>query len=250
MYCEKCGTESTPDAKFCSSCGAPVSAMPAIGSVAVQDAAKEQGRGATILVLGILSLLLIGPILGIVAWVMGNKDLKKINSGKILPDERGTTLAGMVLGIIGTFISPVTALLVIGLIVGTTIFTVRAQSASLRQADADQTIGAPVSLDSGLAVFDGIEQMRGQTTDDPPAIFLLVINIVYDKQDHDIGAILEIRRRQIEDIVLKKVSSKKAVELAPKYYSALQKELLEAINNRLKPNRIASVIFRQFVVQQ
>ena len=181
---------------------------------------------------------------------MGNKDLKKISSEKILPDERGTTLAGMVLGIIGTFISPVTALLVIGLIVGTTIFTVRAQSASLRQADADQTIGAPVSLDSDLAVFDGIEQMRGQTTDDPPAIFLLVINIGYDKQDHDIRAILEIRRRQIEDIVLKKISSKKAVELAPKHYSALQKELLAAINNRLKPNRIASVIFRQFVVQQ
>lgn len=58
-------------------------------------------RGTTILVLGILGLVLCAP-LGVFAWVMGKGDLAKIDAGAMDPSGRGTTQAGMILGIIGT----------------------------------------------------------------------------------------------------------------------------------------------------
>ncbi|MGA1057220.1 MAG: hypothetical protein ACO3Y3_05950 [Phycisphaerales bacterium] len=58
-------------------------------------------RGTTVLVMGILSLVICAP-LGIAAWIMGKGDLAKIDAGLMDPSGRGTTLAGMVLGIFGT----------------------------------------------------------------------------------------------------------------------------------------------------
>jgi hypothetical protein len=65
---------------------------------------QEEGRGVLILVLGIVSLVSLGPFVGIPAWVMGNTDLKKIAAGRIPQSERSNTKAGMILGIIGTFL--------------------------------------------------------------------------------------------------------------------------------------------------
>lgn len=58
-------------------------------------------RGTLILVLGILSLI-ICQILGPVAWIMGKGDLAQINAGRMDPEGKGLTQAGMVCGIIGT----------------------------------------------------------------------------------------------------------------------------------------------------
>ena len=60
-------------------------------------------RGTLILVLGILGLIVCGP-LAIVAWVMGSGDLKQIDAGTMDPAGRGTTQAGKICGIIGTII--------------------------------------------------------------------------------------------------------------------------------------------------
>jgi len=60
-------------------------------------------RGTTILVLGILGLV-ICPILGIIAWVMGNGDLKQIESGAMDPEGRGLTKAGKICGMIATIL--------------------------------------------------------------------------------------------------------------------------------------------------
>jgi hypothetical protein len=68
--------------------------------------------------------VLLGPILGIPAWVMGHRDGKKIRAGQIDAKQRGTTLAGMVLGIIGTFLS-VLGLVAIGGIVSAAIVAFR-----------------------------------------------------------------------------------------------------------------------------
>jgi hypothetical protein len=68
-------------------------------------------RGTVILVLGILGLIICGP-LGIAAWVMGSSDLKEIDAGTMDPAGRGTTQAGKICGIIGTI------LMIIGVIVG------------------------------------------------------------------------------------------------------------------------------------
>lgn len=61
----------------------------------------ESSQATTILVLGILSLVCL-PILGPVAWVLGNQELRAIQEGRRDPANRGTANAGKILGIIGT----------------------------------------------------------------------------------------------------------------------------------------------------
>jgi hypothetical protein len=58
-------------------------------------------RGSTILTLGILGLVVCGP-LGIIAWVMGNQDLAEMRAGRMDPEGEGTTNAGRICGIIAT----------------------------------------------------------------------------------------------------------------------------------------------------
>lgn len=58
-------------------------------------------RGTLILVLGILSLVICAPV-GIVAWVLGNNDLKDIAAGTMSPEGQQLTNIGRILGIIGT----------------------------------------------------------------------------------------------------------------------------------------------------
>jgi predicted RNA-binding Zn-ribbon protein involved in translation (DUF1610 family) len=74
-------------------------------------------RGAVVLVLGILSTVfgaftcfyglpgLLAIPMGIVAWILGASDLKKMNAGTMDPDGRGQTQAGMICGIIGLIVS-------------------------------------------------------------------------------------------------------------------------------------------------
>ncbi len=60
-------------------------------------------RGTLILVLGILGLVICGP-LGIAAWVMGNGDLKQMDAGTLDPSGRGITNAGRICGMIATIL--------------------------------------------------------------------------------------------------------------------------------------------------
>jgi hypothetical protein len=103
--------QNSDGAKFCGQCGKPLR-MPENRTAQNLSTAQEQGRGSTILLLGILSILVSGLVFGIVAWVMGIRDLKKIGAGIISETERATTLAGTVLGIIGTFARPLLAAIV------------------------------------------------------------------------------------------------------------------------------------------
>jgi len=78
---------------------------------------SEPHRGTLVLVLGILSLVFMGCIglpLGIAAWVMGHRDLKKIAANMMDPQGKGTTQAGWVCGIIGTILSSLITLFCIG----------------------------------------------------------------------------------------------------------------------------------------
>ncbi|MCL4196089.1 MAG: hypothetical protein KJZ69_01235 [Phycisphaerales bacterium] len=82
-------------------------------------------RGALILVLGILGLLLC-VILGIIAWVMGNGDLRQMDAGVMDPAGRGLTQAGRILGMI----SCILAILGIGIGVIIMVLTVIGAAAS------------------------------------------------------------------------------------------------------------------------
>lgn len=74
---------------------------------------SEPDRGAVVLSLGIISLALIliwctapvGAILGLVAWIMGQKDLRKMKSGQMDDRNRGLTQAGWICGILGTILN-------------------------------------------------------------------------------------------------------------------------------------------------
>ncbi len=59
-------------------------------------------RGGLILTLGILALVCGCAVIGPVAWIMGNNDLKQMQAGRMDPSGQGITQAGMILGIIST----------------------------------------------------------------------------------------------------------------------------------------------------
>lgn len=63
----------------------------------------RDSNSGTILVLGILSIVML-PILGPIAWVMGNNSLKAIDMGMTNPADRSNVNAGRVCGIIGSII--------------------------------------------------------------------------------------------------------------------------------------------------
>ncbi|MDF1811802.1 MAG: hypothetical protein P1V20_06295 [Verrucomicrobiales bacterium] len=60
-------------------------------------------RGTTVLVLGILGLVAC-PICGIIAWVMGNKDLAAMAAGQMDREGEGNTKVGKICGIIATIL--------------------------------------------------------------------------------------------------------------------------------------------------
>jgi hypothetical protein len=76
----------------------PMPNTPNRGGTARQPGAN---RADLVLFFGILSLFLCGP-LGIMAWIMGSSDLRKIRSGILPPVKVGSLKAGRALGIVGT----------------------------------------------------------------------------------------------------------------------------------------------------
>jgi hypothetical protein len=63
----------------------------------------EPHRGTLILVFGILGLLMC-PIFGIAAWVMGRADMAKMDAGQMDPEGRSNTQAGVICGMIASVI--------------------------------------------------------------------------------------------------------------------------------------------------
>jgi hypothetical protein len=84
-------------------------------------------RGVLVLVLGILGIVLCF-ICGIVAWVMGNADLRAMAAGQMDRSGEGLTKAGKICGIVGTILGGL--ILVIWLI--TFIVSIGAAAAGAR----------------------------------------------------------------------------------------------------------------------
>jgi ABC-type Fe3+ transport system permease subunit len=61
-------------------------------------------RGTMILVFGILGLVCC-IIFGILAWIMGNNDLKEMDAGRKDPSGRGLTQAGKILGMVACILA-------------------------------------------------------------------------------------------------------------------------------------------------
>jgi hypothetical protein len=61
-------------------------------------------RGGVVLSLGIIGLV-VCFICGIIAWVMGNKDLREMDAGIMDPSGRGMTKAGKICGMISVILA-------------------------------------------------------------------------------------------------------------------------------------------------
>jgi hypothetical protein len=67
-------------------------------------------RGGTVLTLGVVGLVLCW-ICGIIAWVMGSRDLREMRRGRMDKSGYGMTQAGLVCGAIGTVLGILAMLL-------------------------------------------------------------------------------------------------------------------------------------------
>jgi hypothetical protein len=70
---------------------------------------ERDHRGGMILAFGIVGITtftcFLGLVFGILAWVMGNNDLKAMESGEMDPEGKSLTQAGKVCGMIGAILS-------------------------------------------------------------------------------------------------------------------------------------------------
>jgi predicted Zn finger-like uncharacterized protein len=83
----------------------------------------EPDRGATVLTLGIISLACltiscfpVGLLLGLIAWIMGQNDLRKMKRGDMDSNGEGMTRAGWICGILGVLLNGLVTLGCVGCI--------------------------------------------------------------------------------------------------------------------------------------
>lgn len=68
----------------------------------------KEHRGNIILILGILGIVGVGaPITSIIAWIMGNNDIREIRAGRMDPAGESSTNTGRILGMISTILTGV-----------------------------------------------------------------------------------------------------------------------------------------------
>jgi hypothetical protein len=188
MFCPKCGHQNDSNAKFCMGCGKPLTDSEQNRMSTPQPTssrASEPGRGGLILTFGILSLTLLGPILGIPAWIMGHRDLKKINAGIIAISQKGLTKGGMICGIVGTFFSPFIIIIGIAIAVGLSLFTANSIQANKDAmindlnniaANAYQYKIRPESMGGGGNSFSGFRIPSKMVSNDNAKYYAQVIS--------------------------------------------------------------------------
>jgi predicted Zn finger-like uncharacterized protein len=129
--CPYCGEKIAKDATRCTFCGEELEDEDKgdrpwdQGYRPYRDVRRdsEPHRGTLILTLGIVSIVtawLLGPIglcVGIITWVMGQRDLKKMKANLMDPQGLGSTQAGWICAIIGTAFGGLTTLCCVGYMV-------------------------------------------------------------------------------------------------------------------------------------
>jgi len=82
-------------------------------------------RGVVILVLGIIGIVCCF-ICGIIAWVMGNNDLREMAAGRMDPSGEGLTKAGKICGMIGVILAIIAIVIqLLMLLAGGGMFAIR-----------------------------------------------------------------------------------------------------------------------------
>ncbi|MBN2352023.1 MAG: flagellar basal body-associated FliL family protein [Spirochaetales bacterium] len=106
-------------------------------------------------------------------------------------------------------------------------------------AAPEDIIAAPMNL----IYFKNVGQIRGQTSDVPPASFIASIELGYDAGNNSLTAEINEKASLIHNRVLIYLSKKSWSELHPKNAEKLQNELEREINRLLRTGKIQQVIF-------
>lgn len=140
-----------------------------------RDCAPHRGGG--VLAMGIISLVSpmlgitapLGLILGLIGWVMGSRDLKKMEAKVMDPQGKGMTQAGWICSIIGTILSGLVTLFCVGYFAFILIF-VSAMSQSFPQTmQATVKSGAPVEMKKAGEAGAGKADEDKKDDEDRPA---------------------------------------------------------------------------------
>jgi hypothetical protein len=102
--CPECRRSIPGNAVRCPHCAEPLGDEEPVPWDMRHRRDAEPDRSGLILALGIVSLFVpvIGPILGISAWIMATRDMERMRRGQMDPRGMNSTQTGMVCGIIGT----------------------------------------------------------------------------------------------------------------------------------------------------
>lgn len=79
----------------------PTEPVTSATNTAQESPTMQPHRGTLVLTLGLISMLVFSP-LGVVAWILGVTELRAMERRERDPAGRGTAIAGMIFGIIGT----------------------------------------------------------------------------------------------------------------------------------------------------
>jgi flagellar FliL protein len=177
------------------------------------------------------------------------QDLNLEDVGAGAEDAAGPRRGGMFSGLLLTILKwAAIGVGVIILVVTTVVVTMNIRD----KGRSSQGLAAvsPEYMDKAepLTYTDSIEQIRGQTADETPAIFLLKVSLGFDLNDKTIGTEIGQRMREIQDLLLKYVARKTAAELSPQNYDSLQIDMMNLVNRILQSGKIKRVTFREFSV--
>jgi hypothetical protein len=118
--CPYCGQQLPENARRCLYCGKPLRPRRA-GTRHPPRRDLEPHRAGLILTFGVLSVVLLPTcvlcplccLLGLAAWIMGRRDLDKIQAHVMDPAGMANTRGGTVCGMIGTLVGGLVTLLII-----------------------------------------------------------------------------------------------------------------------------------------
>jgi flagellar FliL protein len=166
-------------------------------------------------------------------------------------DVGGPRKPGIFSGLVLTILK--WAAIVVGIIlvvVTVTWFTVR----TLDKGRVSQNVAAQSPAyqpkEEPLAYSEAVGSIRGQTSDEEPATFLVEISIGYAQDDKQVLTEIGQRAPQILDLALKYLSQRKAEDLGPAFYEQIQDELRSRINGVMTTGKVKSVVFRQISVMK
>jgi hypothetical protein len=114
IQCPRCGNDNIPESRFCNKCGNPLIANAAAAIVPPSQSASS--KSIISLILGILSIFLLGFLSGIPAMILAKHEEDEIRHGRSPAAGEMLAKLGFWLGLIGTILSGFSVLIILFLI--------------------------------------------------------------------------------------------------------------------------------------